>query len=110
MFHEKKIVNLEDFENEAIRRFGKDKTKWKYKCPVCGTIQCVEDFIKAGVPKEEIDGTIGFSCIGRFTKEMGCDWTLCDWKLGGLLQLHELEIATEDGRLHKHFVLAEAEK
>ena len=98
-----KVLKLEEFKRLATERFGSEAHKWKFVCPRCKTAQSAEDFVDAGVGIGHVGDYIGFSCIGIFEKEKGCDWTL-----GGLLQLHDLEIETEDGKLHKHFDLAEA--
>lgn len=96
-------IKLEDFKAKATERFGPETHKWKFKCPHCGEAQSAEDLVAAGVDKADVQKYIGFSCIGRFTKERGCDWTL-----GGFFKIHELEIVTEDGTHHPHFDLAEA--
>ena len=62
----------------------------EFICPACETIQTGHDLVEAGAGKDydEVNGLLGFSCIGRFNnKAKGCDWTL-----GGLLQLHTLEL------------------
>lgn len=54
----------------------------------------------SGLEREEASQYIGFSCIGRFNnKRTGCDWTL-----GGLFRIHELEVITDDGERHMHFL------
>ena len=40
------------------------------------------------------------------TKVMSLENQGCDWTLGGLLQIHEIEIETDDGERHVHFDLA----
>lgn len=98
-----KVLKLEEFKALAVQRFGELTHKWKFVCPHCKTAQSAEDLVSAGVKKEEVEKYVGFSCIGRFDETKGCNWTL-----GGLFQLHELEIETEDGKRHKHFDLADA--
>lgn len=98
-----KILKLEEFKKLAAERFGSETHKWKFVCPRCKTAQSAEDLVAAGVSKDDVEKYVGFSCIGRFDETKGCNWTL-----GGLFQLHDLEIETEDGKLHKHFDLAEA--
>lgn len=80
-------------------------------CPICGTVQSMASLIKAGAKPETVDSFFGFSCEGRFSHAgpwpseraktkaaqqrrlvRGCDWTL-----GGLLRLHQLEVLTEEG-------------
>lgn len=98
-----KTIDLEEFKKIGRERFGDDTEKWKFVCPRCGESQSAEDLVKTGVDKSDVEKYVGFSCIGRFTKERGCDWTL-----GGLFQLHNLEIVTDDGKHHPHFELAES--
>ncbi len=63
-----------------------------FECPRCKLAQSGNDLVRVGAGKdlEEINGFLGFSCIGRWAEDEGCDWTL-----GGLFQVHGLEI---DGR------------
>ena len=96
------VVKLEDFKRMAIERFGADNRKWKFVCPMCNTVQSAEDLVKAGAPDDDdLNGYVGFSCIGRFDDKQGCNWTL-----GGLFRFHKLEIETEDGVRHPRFCLA----
>lgn len=76
------------------------------KCPICKTVQSMHSLLRAGVEAERVENVFGFSCIGRFkgidnTPGVGCDWTL-----GGLFQLHELEIITPDNKVHRFFEIA----
>lgn len=61
----------------------------EFICPSCKTVQTPQDLIDAGAGKdiEEVNGFIGFSCVGRWNKDKGCNWTL-----GGLFKCHELEL------------------
>lgn len=88
----KKYNSIEEWQKEAERLFGKDTKQWKFECPMCHTIQTPKDLIDTGMTVEEMQGYVGFSCIGRFTKEKGCDWTL-----GGLFRIHTVEIKTDKG-------------
>ena len=105
-------IKLADFVNEAKKRFGDDNRKWKFKCPSCGAIQSAEDFSQLDCFKDkkgEINKFIGFSCIGRFTRENEKEkFKGCNWTLGGLFQIHALEIEDNDGKMHKHFELADS--
>lgn len=94
-------IKLDDFIAEAEKRFGTDRTKWKFICPRCKTPQSGQDLVDAGVKKECVNDYLGFSCIGRWTKDKGCDWTL-----GGLFKIHTLEIEDHDGKMHPYFELA----
>ena len=87
-----------------------------FKCPMCGTVQSIASLVRAGVDPKDAEGKyIGFSCEGRFTNagpppkhpgaakigKRGCNWTL-----GGLFKLHQIEVETEDGKRHPTFALA----
>lgn len=96
-----------------------------FVCPICGTVQSMASLIAAGCKPDKVEGYVGFSCEGRFTragpwpssedqstkarerrKVRGCDWTL-----GGLLHLHELEIAFPDtAEQRMSFVIATPEQ
>ncbi len=79
------------------------KKDWKFVCPRCKTVQSAADLLEAGASKDLASSYMGFSCIGRVDKKLGCDWTL-----GGLFRIHTLEIVTEDEHKHPLFELAEA--
>jgi len=98
-------MKVSEYLQELINRFGEDRKNWKVICPNCKTIQSVQDFYDAGIEIKEASSFFGFSCIGRFTKKKGCDWTL-----GGLLQIHDLELIDEEGIEHPRFEIAEIEK
>lgn len=85
-----------------------------FVCPMCKTVQSMADLIAAGVKSEDADRYIGFSCVGRWTSgkppRKTPDGKPCNWTLGGLFHLHELEIETEDGKKHPHFEPATKEQ
>jgi len=85
-----KKMTLTEWKAEATRRFGNDPYKWKFKCTSCGHVQCAEDF--KGLVEDPMS-VMFFSCLGRFKDDVGCNWTL-----GGLFQMHTLEVDPEDGR------------
>lgn len=95
------IMTLEEFQ-AAIKNQGKDRVEdVTFKCPRCGTLQSAQDLIDAGVGSnlDEVEKYLAFSCVGRWSKDKGCDWTL-----GGLFKLHELEVITPDGERHPRFI------
>lgn len=95
-------ITYEEWISEGERLFGKNKLKWEFICPHCKTVQSGSDFLElTKLTFEEIPKYVGFSCIGRFTKKKGCDWTL-----GGLFQIHELEIIQE-GKTNRFFEFAQ---
>jgi len=94
-------MTLEEWR-AAISSQGKDRTEdVTFRCPRCGTIQSAQDLIDAGAGSnlDEVWKYLAFSCVGRWSKSKGCDWTL-----GGLFQLHELEVITPDGKRHPRFM------
>jgi len=102
---ERRTIKIEDWMAEGEKRFGKDIKQWKFICPSCKTVQTAQDLLDAGVKKDDIDGYLGFSCIGRFAKDKGCNWTL-----GGLFQIHTFEIELENGHKRAVFEFAEEMK
>lgn len=117
-----KTISQDEFLKEAVRRFGPKVRDWKFVCPACGTIQSVgqldEAIVASGGDKEDINGSIGFCCIGRFTgqgdkgisaKHRGQKWDKgCNWCLGGLLRIHTLEVVMPDGHHRPTFELADS--
>ena len=71
---------------EGERRFGADIRKWKFKCPMCGHVAAVEDFIKLKV-KDPANSAYE-ECIGRYTGKGSPkegDSSGCNWAAYGLL-------------------------
>lgn len=93
-------MTLEQF-HEAMRQQGVPIEQVTFKCPRCKTLQCAQDLIdaRAGNTLAEVERYLGFSCVGRFDPDKGCDWTL-----GGLFQIHELEVITPDGERYPRFM------
>lgn len=67
-------------------------------CPHCHTSQSPRDLVEAGVDKGEVMDYWGFSCIGSFDDKQGCNWTL-----GGLFQIHELDVIDGSGKSFPRF-------
>lgn len=106
---------------ETLAAQGVAKSEdYAFRCPVCGTVQSARSLVAAGATKDRVSGLVGFSCEGRLTgvgpwpsakdksakaqqrrSQRGCDWTL-----GGLFKIHNLEIETADGAVHPHFEIA----
>lgn len=55
-------MTLAEYLAEGQRRFGPDKMKWKFICPICKVLISVQDYKDAGAG----EGDIGVSCIGRY--------------------------------------------
>lgn len=103
--------------HEACGAQGVSREHLAFKCPICSTVQSATDLIAAGAGTtfDEVEKYLGYSCVGRFTKAgpwqkdeppgRGCDWTL-----GGLFQLHRLEVVTPEGKACPVFELATSEE
>lgn len=78
--------------------YGEDMRAWKFECPICGNQQS-DASVRARNPKiDRTSNWIYFSCEGRYTEDIGCDWTL-----GGLFQMHRLEVVDDDDAKHPVF-------
>lgn len=108
-------LTLKEF-HEALKAQGVSSHEhFAFICPICSTVQSGADLMRAtGKPFAEIERSLAFSCIGRFTdagpfkkgkKSDGCDWTL-----GGLFSLHKLVVVFEDGKKYARFELATPEQ
>jgi hypothetical protein len=98
---------------DRLRQQGVPREHVAFRCPICGTVQSMAALILAGAgsSEDEVEGYVGFSCIGRWTNAgphlkgtppgRGCDWTL-----GGLFRIHKLVVITEDQKEHARFEIA----
>ena len=75
-------------------------------CPMCGTVQSSTSLIRAGAgaTPAEVQKYIGFSCVGRWTGSLGpaeakAKGVACNWTLGGLFQMHKLEVIIDGDRM-----------
>lgn len=93
-------MTLEQFQ-DALKAQGVPLEQVLLRCPRCGTEQSANDLIEAGAGAslDDVECYLGFSCIGRFDESRGCDWTL-----GGLFSIHQLEVVTSDGERHPRFM------
>lgn len=91
-------ITFDEWQQEGRERFGKDMKQWRFVCPRCETVQSAQDFIDAGLNSDVVNTQLAFSCIGRHVSYKGCDWTL-----GGLFTIHNLEIVFPDGGVRPTF-------
>jgi len=87
---ERRTITFAEWQAEGTEKFGDDMHKWRFKCPVCEETQSFREFVDARV--DNPDAKFYFSCIGRWVKDRGCDWTL-----GGLFRIHKTEVIDPEG-------------
>jgi hypothetical protein len=109
---EKRKYTFKEWIEKGKEIFGtEDRKKWKFRCPSCGFVQSLEDFIKAGTKEEDALGMIGFSCVGRVMQEKGeflkDKKQPCNYAGGGLIGLNPVTIITPDGTEHNYFEFEE---
>lgn len=111
-----KTMTVDEFHASCKAQGVPTHSDVAFICPRCKTIQSARDLIEAGAGAdfEAVSGYLGFSCVGRFTgagsPRKTPDGKPCNWTLGGLFSLHELEVITPDGKHHPHFELATPEQ
>jgi len=86
-----KVLTIEEWKKIGTEKFGADIKTWKFKCCNCGESQTLQEFMEYGV--NEPGAKFYYSCIGRYDKSRGCDWTL-----GGLFRFHKTEVISEEGK------------
>ncbi len=105
-------MTLNEFA-DALKAQGVPREHLAFRCPMCGTVQSAADLIavRAGDDFDAVEKYLAFSCVGRWTNAGPPPATRdsggrgCNWTLGGLLSLHQLEVLTEDdGKRHPRFV------
>lgn len=110
-----RVISVEEFHAELRSQEVGSAEDSAVKCPVCGTVQSKRLLIQQGCPPEKVETQVGFSCVGRwnnagaYNKSRNADKPGCDWTLGGLFRLHNLEVQ-EDGKTHPMFDVATPEE
>ena len=102
-------VTLETF-HAAIAAQGVPREHWAVRCPICGTVQSIQDLIDAGAGADynAVRHFFAFSCVGRWTGagQHRRGWPPgrgCAWTLGGLLPIHTYEVVLPNGEVHPLF-------
>ncbi len=101
---EPKMITIDrnSWEKEGTKRYGKDKMKWKFRCPSCGKIQSTEDYKNAEAPED----AVAYSCVGRWNGSTGVmckgDELGCNYAGGGLIQLNPIKVKLSNGRNNYH--------
>jgi hypothetical protein len=105
-------IQLKAWLQIAEDLFGTDPDEWRFKCTSCGHAQSTKEVLARhpSLNREDVKSWIYFSCEGRqwacYGKkpQLGCDWTL-----GGLFQIHKVEVVTPEGKEIQAFEFAHSE-
>lgn len=99
-------IDYEEFITRCKNQ-NEDILKVVFVCPKCETPQTGNDLIEVGAGNnlEDIEGYLGYSCLGRFDDSKGCNWSL-----GGLFKIHELEINIDEKTKREIFRFASNEE
>lgn len=103
------VLTREQYFAEAVKRYGKDRNNWKFRCPSCGNTMTVGEYLAAAkaIGDEDGDRMIAFSCIGRLMPnpvDMGTKGNgYCNYAGGGLFKLNPIEISDH----HTYFDFAD---
>lgn len=105
-------ISLKAWLQIAEDLFGTKPDDWRFKCPSCGHVQSTGEVLQRHptLDRNSIKEWIYFNCEGRQwackgkKPQLGCDWTL-----GGLFQIHKVEVVTPDGKSIQAFEFAHEE-
>lgn len=76
-----KEYTIDEWRAKGKSLFGEDVKKWSFKCPACGNVASVQDFINVGLSKESACNAAYQECIGRYTGagaptgQQPCNWS-----------------------------------
>lgn len=106
-----KTFTLKQWQEKGAKLFGDDFKTWKFVCPSCGNIQCINDFLDF-MTLDQAMSVAHYSCIGRWLENGNNDMCSgkqpCNYTLGGLFCIATTMIITDDEK--KHFVFDFKEK
>ncbi len=94
------IFLLDDWLNEAVKLFGKDKMKWGFVCPSCKHDQTVADFEAVGTDP----ANAYLHCIGRHNKK---EDEGCNWAAYGLFNICDITVIDTNFLAHSVFSFSE---
>ena len=74
--------------------YGKNRYKWKFKCPKCGKVQTAQDFITYIDDVDECFIKAGHHCLSRYSRKTDVN---CFWTLDGVYKIHKVELIVPEG-------------
>ena len=86
----------------GVRLYGEDARKWEFRCVLCGNVQSHVSVTARNPEITKSSNWIYYSCEGRRTPGVGCDWTL-----GGLFHWHKREVVEEGSNVPVFLFAAE---
>lgn len=100
---EREQITLDEFVMR-LQAQGVPQEHCAFRCVHCGHIQSAVSLVRY-LPPEDAGNAAYSACEGRFNKKVGCDWTL-----GGLFQIHKLEVLSNEGTIVPVFEPASPEE
>lgn len=108
-----KKYTLEEWREKGKELFGEKVREWKFKCPACGKVTSVKEFVEAGLSEEKACNAAYQECIGRYTGAGGPKegQQPCNWAAYGLFGTlwKGVMITAGDGKEIEAFDFAEDE-
>jgi len=109
-------MTYEEWLAEGTRRFGEDKLKWKFVCPICSNVAAVEDYYPFKDIGAQPDAATK-ECIGRysgtpyraFPGEGQKRGRPCDYAIYGLFRFPGVIVIQPDGKETMAFRFADEE-
>ena len=100
---------MAEWRQNAVDLFGPDPKEWAFKCPSCGHVQTVQDFVDVGASPQAAN----MNCIGRYLDEdvpgIWAEEGPCDYAGQGLFRLNPVRVVTDDGETVGVFAFASTE-
>jgi hypothetical protein len=97
-------MDMQQWHDEGVRRFGADEMQWRFVCPACGHVATPADWKAVGAKESHV----AFSCVGRFTDKPREAFAKgpgpCNYAGGGLIGLNPQAI---EGRKERYFAFAD---
>lgn len=99
-----RVVPLDAWNAEGVRRFGHDRKQWVFVCPSCG-----ERLPVALYEQHNGTGGVGVACIGQFIPEEDLpEDKYCTYGVGsGKVIVHPVRVVFPDGEVHPFFDFAD---
>lgn len=77
MDEQPQVMTEAEWRSLGERLFGADTSRWRFRCPTCGTAMSVD--LARAMPEESKARLRGKwapeqECVGRYLAGQGCDW------------------------------------